>query len=307
MVGLLDKLRINIIEQNLRLEEEIKKIEEEAPNSTEQEINDFIITYNKTGRIDVEKLKLFFDKLDVQNLETIEWYGYAQSLLDYYEKTKISTSSAFSRDINKAQEMIERLIIEINKLREKLFSNIKNVSFRKKELEKNILYLEKIEKLIDNYETSKFMSEDNCDFLFTYLSENKIISEEELCELIKNIVLTNSKILEETIRLETLKRKQALEQERILREQQLKEQKEKELANQAKKEQELIYLEPTPKEKVEISDEYLATFLGESQIRRYNLALSLISNLNNISEKTEVISKTITEKSSWKERLAIYE
>ena len=158
------------------------------------------------------------------------------------------------------------------------------------------------------------MREEEFDFIYNYLSENKIISEEALCELLKNITLSNAKMLEEIITLEMIKTTKEQEKEQQVMEQQLQKIKEQELAQKTVVLQEET-VETNQEETVEtnheetqvIDIEYLLSVLGEKYTDRYLNAKELTDKSINITDSLLILTKPLSPKTTWKEMLSRYE
>lgn len=327
MEELLDKIKSNIIEQIKVLEDEILKLNDSQ--SLEKEISNFISSYEKNDRIDINLLSTFFQNLNLSNLKTLDDYSNIQKLIDYYVEKNVYDNSIFRKDYISLKKEISNLLVEINRLREKLFSNIRSLGFKRRELERISKDLEYIEQIISNFEVSKFMSEENSDFIFAYLNENKIISDEDFANLFRYITIMNAKMLEEVIKLETIKlhKKQLKEHEEVTKNIISKSEKEIEeklvsseksigeqivevsidldkdvIDNSFSETEDVLY-----KEVEDLEDSFFISVFGEENAIKYFEMKDLVSKITDVDDKIDSVSKIIGKNASYEDRIAIYE
>lgn len=324
MEELLDKIKSNIIEQIKLLEEEMFKLNDSK--TIENKISKFIRNYEESEKIDIALLATFYENLNLSNLKSLEDYSNIQKLIDYYVEKNVYDNSIFRKDYLSLKREIGNLLVEVNRLREKLFSNIRNLGFKIRELEKIIKDLENIEQIISNFEISKFMSEENSDFIFDYLSENKIISDEDFANLFRYITMKNAKMLEEVIKLESIKlyHKQLKVHDDVVKNISNKSEEktydkldveEKNIVEQIVKvsindDVEMIDtgLEDSSYKNLEdLDDNFFISVFGEENAIKYFEMKDLVNKFIDVDSNIESIAKIIDKNYSYEDRLAIYE
>ena len=212
------------------LENSIEQNQAEKNNKTIQElskqlnsIQEIIFQYEKYHNLQLEKLSIIYEKLNQENLKTIEEYNQLLELLNYFKQN--NTNQLFDHDIQKIEILFNDLLTEIKKLGVQFQKKIEEQNKIELKRTANILKDQKLLCILEEFDQEKILSFNHFDMIYQYLkNECTDLSEDEKVELIYEMTLQNAKLMDKNIKLEQVKQNRIIQNEKRTQEQKLEQQ-----------------------------------------------------------------------------------
>ena len=289
------------------LENSIEQNQAEKNNKTIQElskqlnsIQEIIFQYEKYHNLQLEKLSIIYEKLNQENLKTIEEYNQLLELLNYFKQN--NTNQLFDHDIQKIEILFNDLLTEIKKLGVQFQKKIEEQNKIELKRTANILKDQKLLCILEEFDQEKILSFNHFDMIYQYLkNECTDLSEDEKVELIYEMTLQNAKLMDKNIKLEQVKQNRIIQNEKRTQEQKLEQQviEEESKLNQDESIQEVI--KDNSNQSIAFDD-----FTPEQQ-SLYQQAKEILSQYNDFSEEINTfVEKRNSEDKTVEERLIWY-
>lgn len=192
MDNLLQKLIYSINIEIDSINQKISNIDNNIENNIYNNINNFLIKYNKDNEFDFSLLETFIDKLEPNNLLSLNDYKKIISLIESLENNQILTN--FLED---AKVIVNSLIDKSIVLSQKILDDINN---KKQLLSDELLKKKKILDILEKISNKEYIDDKDFNYIINIVNSGFLdLTKEETKSFIINLVKENAIIMKEKI------------------------------------------------------------------------------------------------------------